>query len=401
MAVLMPMSTSTNTSFGPEPRDDVASGHELAPALHQQDEEVHGLPLEPDRAVVAAQLVGGDVELEAPERASLVELRIRGGEVYLPPTHASSATWQGPADLQAFSSRRPWSRPQSRLHHQVLPPAQIVKRRAKGLPMMKTETVAECHGSDPRGLCLAGFRRHARPVRPPPGRDLRAPSRRRSVLEPNPVWRLRGPVRRDDPRPRLPAQRRRHGPLRWERRPHRLGARYLQRVRHRGGVGAVPGDLFGQPGLHRAIRHLLFKSSPSKLPTRAGQQGPGKAPDRRQCVRFRRLKVSAGFDPGARTLLEPDAVRRILDSDRRNDPRSESSTSRPGSARYDGRGNFEAGGPHRHGRRGACGRVDARLRHLQRQSGLHRVGRHLQPVESGSAELALRDRQERHGESTR
>ena len=41
--------------------------HELAPALDEQDQEVHRLPLEPDGSPVAAQLVGRDVQLEVAE----------------------------------------------------------------------------------------------------------------------------------------------------------------------------------------------------------------------------------------------------------------------------------------------------------------------------------------------
>ena len=43
----------------PQAIDDVAAREELGPTLHQQDQEVHRLPFQPDRVAVAAELVGG------------------------------------------------------------------------------------------------------------------------------------------------------------------------------------------------------------------------------------------------------------------------------------------------------------------------------------------------------
>jgi hypothetical protein len=50
--------------FSPQTVDDVAAGDELVPALDQQDQEIHWLTLEPDRAAKVAQSVRGNVELE-------------------------------------------------------------------------------------------------------------------------------------------------------------------------------------------------------------------------------------------------------------------------------------------------------------------------------------------------
>jgi hypothetical protein len=53
--------------LAPQQLDDVGARHELLPALDEEDEHVHRLPLETDDAAMPAQLVGGDVELEVAE----------------------------------------------------------------------------------------------------------------------------------------------------------------------------------------------------------------------------------------------------------------------------------------------------------------------------------------------
>ena len=60
--------------LSPQALDDLAVREELGSTLHQQDQEVHRLPFQPDRAAVAAELVGGQVELEIAEAECLARM---------------------------------------------------------------------------------------------------------------------------------------------------------------------------------------------------------------------------------------------------------------------------------------------------------------------------------------
>ena len=48
----------------PQLVDDVAAGHELTATFNEEDEKVHGAPLEFHRASITPQLVGADIEFE-------------------------------------------------------------------------------------------------------------------------------------------------------------------------------------------------------------------------------------------------------------------------------------------------------------------------------------------------
>ena len=60
--------------LAPEELDDLGPRHEVAPPLDEQQEQVHRMALETNRAAVAAQLVGRDVELEIAEAERLARL---------------------------------------------------------------------------------------------------------------------------------------------------------------------------------------------------------------------------------------------------------------------------------------------------------------------------------------
>ena len=60
--------------LAPEELDDLGPRHEVVPPLDEQEEQVHRMALETNRAAVAAQLVGRDVELEIAEAERFARL---------------------------------------------------------------------------------------------------------------------------------------------------------------------------------------------------------------------------------------------------------------------------------------------------------------------------------------
>ena len=60
--------------LAPQPVDDLGARDEDIPPLDQQEQQIHRMAFEAHRAAVAAQLVGGDVELEVAEAEGLAGL---------------------------------------------------------------------------------------------------------------------------------------------------------------------------------------------------------------------------------------------------------------------------------------------------------------------------------------
>jgi len=53
--------------WAPQPLDDRVARDQLTPVLHEQDEKVHRLPLQPDWEPVTTELICGNVQLEIQE----------------------------------------------------------------------------------------------------------------------------------------------------------------------------------------------------------------------------------------------------------------------------------------------------------------------------------------------
>ena len=109
IAVFTPFSTSTNTSL-PQSVHDFTPRDELTSSLHEQNQQIHGLPLESDAMSVAAQLIRGDVKHEV-AKAKRPAVSRKAPSVGGPTM--SQLQWLPPVGdtdhLQILSSPAPWS----------------------------------------------------------------------------------------------------------------------------------------------------------------------------------------------------------------------------------------------------------------------------------------------------